>query len=139
MCIPKHRATFHAFREDVAKLSEMRDDFAHNVFGVSGHPGSDRFRIGATRWPKPDWRMRFDLWAAKWAGKPIRLRPDAPRGATAHIYYWEGETAELLSAVNHAREVIHAIALAVGRGEQFEPPSTSIIPEALGHLTPRIQ
>jgi len=131
-CKPSSRAAFHAFREDVLTLSDRRDELSHGVFGVTGH--AHGFAILVTHWPKTDWRERFDRWAAKWAHVKRRYRPDPTPGGTTHAFYREHHTTELLAAIESSHQHIKDIADAVGRGEQFDLPSTPLIPEALARL-----
>ena len=132
-CIPASRAAFHAFREDVRTLSKFRDDLAHNTFTVAGH--HDGFSVIATRWPKTDWRDRFDRWVAKHGHMKSFKRVEPESGATTHIHYRNRHLAELLSAIEDSRQRVGAIGEAVGRGEQFDLPSTPLIPEGLARLS----
>jgi hypothetical protein len=117
-CAKKNRGAFNRLRKQVEDLSDERDNLAHNVSYVSGH--AQDVTVFVHRFEPPDWRTRFNAWAARTIRKAMRLRtpPPANLGKVERSYF-ERDLLRLLGEVEAASARITAIGEAIARGEQF--------------------
>ena len=108
-CSPQSQPGFDALGEDVLRLSQLRNDLAHNVIWVSGSY-SGTFAVGTHRLPPTTWRKKFRAWAAQIAQlSPTQKRPPAPQGRSVTKVFSEDELVLSLADIEAARDRVGEI------------------------------
>ncbi|MGQ0742421.1 MAG: hypothetical protein ACT4OG_09060 [Alphaproteobacteria bacterium] len=100
---------FEAFFGRVRRLSVIRDDLAHNVFGIiQNHQG---FFVQVER-RNFDWRAAFKTWARRYAHRHWRARPRGPIDQEILLYSQE-DIAKLIQDIDAAHAAIKRLAEAL--------------------------